>query len=1256
MGRHDILQVLLAKLPNNIMFGVNSYGATPIQLAFESGCQKTIEVLLNSYDNKVFNNIHNESQQTLAHLVSLAGQTHVAEYLVKHSVNWNAQDIDGNTPLHLACNKNNVEIVKLIAGHCTVTIQNTKLDTPVHIAIHNGNVVILDALLEGYSGSLDQFKDLHGNTALHLACQSNNDSSYYIVNKLCDYCSVTVENKEKSTPMHFACKFGNLPLVDHLFKRYSSLHLDCLLVDDYENTILHVAVENSASLEVVTVVSKHISPVHKNKQGETPIHIACRNGDLSIVRLLVTKAAELVLTDSDDSYLHSACCGKSLEVVMFLVEESGLAFDRLMNTNNDGNTPLHCACITGVFEIISYLMRYAKMNAYIQKFNKEELTSFCCLLASGHFTIAKQILSDELIDKCKLCPPKYPLLHCVFKYLKDLTLVFRLVQFIVKKRISDPLKCDSKGNTILHCFLYQINLLRVPVHYSQGLEMLLYECWDYIIAIPRVHICTQNQQGDTPLHILVQLIPPFTTRSTFSLVSNMMKKYLDLLTNVSDIVNLKNKNGKTAIQLADRSNTYLLIKYGANPDDVSALYSHILNRFKRERPLEPSIKIVVLGNSKAGKSTLIETIKRQDSSTASQHSCTHVDGSTAGVKSTDHTSNVFGRVTFHDFGGQPEFESGNAVFLRTSVSIDYPPIFLLLVDVSQDFVKSALYWFSYIKDNTPVQLETPPHVIILGSHSDCISVSDQEKVKKLIMRSVGSGKSKLNVADPIILDCRAVGSEEVKVLSQVLTDSSTQLRRLLEIDCRCHILISHLSRWFGDHPAVKFKELQNKIKFESESSNYYQELLLPSTSRDLLALLKCLNSAGHLILLNTNDIDSCWIILDKHVLFEVVNGTLFAPPNDDSFDHVTKVPTNTGVLTSSMLKSLFKTSEIDHIIAYIIYTEFCQKIEDPETVRLIKAACSSSTKSAMQIECNENQSLSSFEVSRQEIVLFQTFSTDVTKEEYFFFPGLVRCERPDNVWSDDENSSHTFSWYMKCHMYHFLNPRFLHVLLLRLTFDFVTQSNSEPLQRKCNIWKNGIHWSTRSGVEVLVEVVEQNTAVVLLLRFIDGHELKGIELRSKIIEKILHTREEFCPSSEVREFVIPQCSSYPANFLDVRKVSISEISQAMSEGNPCAFDSNYKSHKLKSILHYDSYLQFDHSLIEYLWSNDDDQTEVPSEQLSKLTKMPTGEQMGVLGQELVIQIEGQEKMSYRKLHEILGSFSIFCNRNPLVSDLYMQTE
>ncbi len=35
----------------------------------------------------------------------------------------------------------------------------------------------------------------------------------------------------------------------------------------------------------------------------------------------------------------------------------------------------------------------------------------------------------------------------------------------------------------------------------------------------------------------------------------------------------------------------------------------------------------------------------------------------------------------------------------------------------------------------------------------------------------------------------------------------------------------------------------------------------------------------------------------------MVNGTLFAPPDDDGFDHVTKVQTNTGVVTSSMLKS-----------------------------------------------------------------------------------------------------------------------------------------------------------------------------------------------------------------------------------------------------------------------------------------------------------------------------------------------------------------
>ena len=67
-------------------------------------------------------------------------------------------------------------------------------------------------------------------------------------------------------------------------------------------------------------------------------------------------------------------------------------------------------------------------------------------------------------------------------------------------------------------------------------------------------------------------------------------------------------------------------------------------------------------------------------------------------------------------------------------------------------------------------------------------------------------------------------------------------------------------------------------------------------------------------------------------------------------------------------------------------------------------------------------------------------------------------------------------------MHQCLTSRFLHTMLLRLASTFALHCeqkvHSIVIQRECNIWKSGIHWASIDGVEAVVEVVEQSTAVV----------------------------------------------------------------------------------------------------------------------------------------------------------------------------------
>ncbi len=1236
MARHDILEALLTKSAA-IIFEEKSITTIPIQLAIESGCEKTLLMLLKFCDPEVLNSALNQSQQNLAHFVCIANKMCILEYLLEHNINWNVQDINGATPLHLACYNNYTEIVKRIAPCCKVTTQNKDmLWTPIHIASLYGHVKILDILfvIETDSENLNDLVDKDGNNPLHLACKAISYSSYEIVERLFKHCSLTAQNKVKSrTPLHIACESGHLALINLLLKRLNS---DAnLLIDSNKNTILYVAVENTSSLEVVRAVVDVVQPVHKNSHGETPIHIACKNGDLDIVCLLVTKAAKPILTDNGDSYLHSACCGVSLKVVKYLTEKSELDFAKLMCQNSDKNTPLHCVCISGDHDIVCYLMEHA--SEYAQILNKDGLTPFCCLLSSGHHNIIKYILLNEVFDKTKLVEEENPLLHCVIKYIKDPKLVFGFVKFIIIKGIYNPLKCDSKNNTIVHSFLLQI-----PTWVSENKFVSVYEIWEFILDIPGIQLCTQNEDDDTPLHILVEVISNYS--SFIGYANELIKMYLDRAVPIdSTIVNYKNKNGKTAIQLASRDITPVLIKYGANPEDVFELYGSILVESKKNLPLNPSTKIVVLGNSKAGKSTLIEAIKSIDLPTADQNQLVESIGSTAGINMIDHKSKVLGCITFHDFGGQPEFESANAVFLKTKVSIDYPPLFLVVVDISQTdliFVKQIQYWFSYIKENTPVQLT--PHIIIIGSHSDCIPESDYQRVKKCIDRSMKSDKS-CKLANMIFLDCRKVASKAIQELCQCIADSSKQLQCSLELDGRCHVLIAYLSEWFRNDSELLFKKIQDRISNYSHLS----QNVLPVVTEPLLNLVKSLHSAGHITLLNPEDIDHCWIVLNGSLLYEKINGILFAPIDQD-FSSVPKLPTNIGVITSNMLKPYFKDCDIDLITAYIVYSEFGQMIDDTETLQLIQSACQDTLTTTSQMEIEKSPLLSGQE--DETIVSVTSSGTDKSTDKYLFLPNLVKNERPKDVWSDIKASSYPFCWYMKCED-KFLSQRFLQVLLLRLTFNFVSVTGSSmQLRGKCNIWKNGIHWSTNQGVEVLVEVIEQNSAVVLLTRFTDGLEIEGVKFRSELIKKILDTKTEFCQNTEVNEYLFPQTTTYPINNQLAANVSVVEIAQAITKGNPCVIDSNAISHKISNLLFFEPFVVN----LEWLWCDEDQERKISSENLAKVYQALTvNKEMVKRAEDLMENIKSSTIITNEKLRKLIGSYSIFNYQNPFVSMNYV---
>lgn len=108
---------------------------------------------------------------------------------------------------------------------------------------------------------------------------------------------------------------------------------------------------------------------YQAKHGENALMLACRNGDLEIVKLLIeedinTENSRLL----DKSYKNDmnaflwACRSNNLEVVKYLVNISN--YDFIHQKDDDGNTALFHAYYRNCSETIDYLIKELKFDIY----------------------------------------------------------------------------------------------------------------------------------------------------------------------------------------------------------------------------------------------------------------------------------------------------------------------------------------------------------------------------------------------------------------------------------------------------------------------------------------------------------------------------------------------------------------------------------------------------------------------------------------------------------------------------------------------------------------------------------------------------------------------------------------------------------------------------------------------------------------------------------------------------------------------------
>ena len=206
---------------------------------------------------------------------------------------------------------------------------------------------------------------------------------------------------------------------------------------------------------------------------------------------------------------------------------------------------------------------------------------------------------------------------------------------------------------------------------------------------------------------------------------------------------------------------------------------------------------------------------------------------------------------------------------------------------------------------------------------------------------------------------------------------------------------------------------------------------------------------------------------------------------------------------------------------------------------------------------------------------YLTPTEDSSSPTLFYFPGLCTADK-NEVIEGTYDFKYFIGFFIECKVeFDYFPPRFLHVLLLRLAYKFAlpaahvkistshcTESDLATVQhynRRCIMWKNGIHWLMEEGVKCFVETVNNSKGVIVITKSMEEQKFTCSGMLFKIIGEIQQAKEEFCETVALEQYLMD--SDDPASSNNKNKLfAMTEVERVLREGRPSIISVNGKGH------------------------------------------------------------------------------------------------
>ena len=762
-----------------------------------------------------------------------------------------------------------------------------------------------------------------------------------------------------------------------------------------------------------------------------------------------------------------------------------------------------------------------------------------------------------------------------------------VVKYLIVELHCDPMDKNESGNTPLHyaCshghliiaqYLIREGHCNPSCGNNNGWTPLNYACHygylniaQYLIGEEHCNPSCEGNVGWTPLH-----------NACYNNHAHIVQ-YLLSTGRVNPLT--KNTLGSTALFYASRK--YDIIKLFEPFEECRTAF-----------PVHTFTKLILTGDSGAGKTTITELIVRLASSTAVE-CITDVQRYTAGIVPHHIQSKQLGNFVVYDFAGQQEYYSSHDAVLE-QVMRRSAAIYLCVVDLSESNEKiceSLHYWLSFI-DNACSTAEGRSHVVIIGSHADQVMSSVEEKSSLLQTIIATRRMRRQEYVECIAMDCRRTNTDASRRLIAALANSQKAIAASQPvIHYYSHVVYAFL-RTKLNVVGCTLHDLVSAIAKENDSS-------LPSDQFVLTEILTTLSDKGLILFIRHHQ--SSWIVVKTEALLNEINGTLFAP---DHFKEHRDLASNTGIVPVSNLHKVFPDYNSEMLVGFLTSLDFCRPV-DPSVLQYTNLRTTPSHSTA----------------------------------DLLFFPGLVQSERPDNL--VQQLGALEFGWCLRSMDPHeFLSSRFLHLLLLSVAYEFPLASRFNPcssvsgLQRKCTVWRNGIFWRDDNNTCTVIELLDNNRCVMVAMSYTSTVEYA--KLRGSLIALIRRLLHKHSPAPEVCEFLISPdlVCQYPIDtFPDTDLFDMCDVARSILQRKPVVLShGDGRGHLETQSLPFEPYHLLAPSYVSQLFNPNMADQPVPGPLLQEV-------------KEFSCHLKGSLRVS--DLREHLDKLSLFAGSNPLVSSV-----